>query len=158
MTMLFVRAATVLLCYVVGQAVTLNHFLYTLLKDRYLSYQVPFYVVLFAASLLVGLPWNVSRARWQVVVLMCVVGYLSSSIAFFIEPTIRYGLSGTRSPIFYRELFIAPVFSLGWLFGGMAGIVMVTLERHIVVRLNRYRDRGKKAGARYPIRRIRREG
>lgn len=100
MTMLFMRAATVLLCYVVAQVVTLNHFLYTLLKDRYLSYQVPFYIVLFAASLLVGLPWNVSRGRWQVVVFMCLAGYLSSSIAFFIEPTLRYGLSGARSPFF----------------------------------------------------------
>jgi hypothetical protein len=134
MTMLCMRAATVLLCYVVAQVVTLNHFLYTLLKDRYLSYQVPFYMVLFAASLLVGLPWNVSRRRWSVVVLMCIAGYLSSSIAFFIEPTLRYGLSGTRSPIFYRELFVSPVFSLGWFFGGLVGIAMVTLERYCVIR------------------------
>jgi hypothetical protein len=137
MMMLFMRAATVLLCFAVSQVVTLNHFLYTLLKDRYLSYQVPFYIVLFAASLLVSFPWNVSRGRWYVVVLMCIVGYLSSSIAFFIEPTIRYGLSGTRSPIFYRELLISPLFSLGWFFGGLVGIAMVTLERYIVVRLNR---------------------
>jgi hypothetical protein len=135
MTMLFARAATVLLCYVVSQVVTLNHFLYTLLKDRYLSYQVPFYIVLFAASLLVSLPWNVSRGRWQVVVLMCVVGYLSSSIAFFIEPTLRYGLSGTRSPLFYRELFVSPIFSLGWLFGGLVGIAIVTVERYAAARV-----------------------
>ena len=133
-TILLMRAATVLLCYMVCQVVMLNHFLYTLLKDRYLSYQVPFYIVLFAASLLVSLPWNVSRGRWQIVVLMCVVGYLSSSIAFFIEPTIRYGLSGTRSPIFYRELFVSPFFSLGWLFEGLVGIAIVTLERYCVIR------------------------
>ena len=137
MTMLFMRAAIVLLCYVVSQVLTLNHLLYTLLKERYVNYQIPFYIVLFAASLLVSLPWKVSRGRWQVVALMCVVGYLSSSIAFFIEATIPHGLSGTHSPIFYSGLFVSPLFSLGWFFGGLVGIAMVTLERFIVVRLNK---------------------
>jgi hypothetical protein len=134
-TLLLIRAATLLLCFAVCQVITLNHFVYTLLKDRYLSYQVSFYIVLFAASLLVSLPWNISRARWQVVVLMCVVGYLSSSIAFFIEPTIRYGLWSGRSPLFYRELFVSPLFSLGWLFGGLVGIGIVTVERYAAARV-----------------------
>ena len=136
--LLLVRAMTVALCWVVFQVITINHFVFTLLKGRYLSYEISFYVVIFAASLLVCLPWNLARNKWAVVFLLFCSGYLSSAVAFWIEPLIRYGswppLFGSRGAIFYRELFISPLFSLGWLFGIAMGIAMVTLERFIVVR------------------------
>jgi hypothetical protein len=132
--LLLLRMGTILLCFVALQVVTFNHFLYTLLKGRYLNYQIWFYVVLFAASLLVSVPWNVSRGKWLVVLLMCAAGYLSSWIAFFLEPTMRYGLSSSRSPFFYRELFAAALLSFGWLLGGLVGTAIVTLERYFVIR------------------------
>lgn len=141
MTMPLMRAAIVALCYVAVQVVAVNHFLYTLLKDRYLSYQISFYVVLFAASLLVSRLRYVSRGKWRVVLLMSVVGYLSGSVAFFIEPTLQFGL--TRSPTFYRELFVAPVFSLGWFLGSLLGIAMVTLEPYIVGRFSHQLGRSR---------------
>jgi hypothetical protein len=131
--LLLLRMGTILLCFLALQVVTFNHFLHTLLKGRYLNYQIWFYVVLFAASLLVSLPWNLSRGKLLVVLLMCVAGYLSSWIAFFLEPTIRYGLSSGRSPFFYRELFVAALLSFGWLLGGLVGTAMVTLERYFVI-------------------------
>jgi hypothetical protein len=132
--LLLLRMGTILLCFLALQVVTFNHFLYTLLKGRYLGYQIWFYVLLFAASLLVSLPWNVSRGKWLVVPLMCAAGYLSSWIAFFLEPTTQFGLSTVRSPFFYRELFVAALLSFGWLLGGLVGTTIVTLERYFVLR------------------------
>ena len=135
MTMLSIRAATVLLCYAVCQVITLNHFVYTVLKDRYPVYQTLFYIALFVASVVVCPPWNLSRAKWQVVLLMCVAGYLCSSIAFLIEPMIQFGWRSTgHSPLFYDAVFLSPLFSLAWLFGGIVGVAIVTLERYLVIR------------------------
>jgi len=135
MTMLSVRAATVSLCYAVCQVITLNHFVYTVLKDRYMVYQTLFYIALIMASAVACPPWNLSRRKWQVVLLMCFAGYLSSSIAFLIEPMIQFGWRSTgHSPLFYDAVFVSPLFSLGWLFGGILGVAMVTLERYLVIR------------------------
>ena len=131
-----IRAMTVVACFVVFQALTLNHFVYALLKDRYVIYQVTFYAILFGLSLLVSPPWSVSRNRFAVVSLLCGVGYLSSLIDFWIEPLIRFGslpsITGSRGYAFYRELVLAPLFSLGWLFGLAIGIAIVTMERPLI--------------------------
>lgn len=125
---LVIRLSILIFCYFFLQVLTINHFLYSLLKGRYLSYQIAFYVALIIASIIVSPPWNVSRGKWQALLLMCIAGYLSSSIAFIIEAFVAYGFQGFQSPRFVQSMLLSPFFSLGWMIGGFVGLMIIKLE------------------------------
>ena len=130
---ILVRSGSIATCFIFAEYVSLNHFLYVLLRERYVLYQVIFYLTLWVLSFATLIRWRLMYSAYVLVLSMVLGGYVASWMAFFFEPLVMFrsipSLSSTQGFYFYRELFVSALLSLGWLNGLIVGGVIVMLTK-----------------------------
>jgi hypothetical protein len=121
---LALRLMTLLLVYLLSALTLLNRILYSLVKDRYRSYQVIFYLALLLASYIIFPVQRMGLRTPQVMVLGALNGYLASLAAFFFLPLFQFG--GLQRVFTIRDLsgsfFLSPLPAMSWLMGIYFGV------------------------------------